>query len=67
MSESDIHVRIDRDACLGSQSRVWRAPHTFRIEDGKATAADPPGDPLEALQDAENSCPGFAIHLEAAD
>jgi ferredoxin len=66
VSEAAAHLRVhvDRDACMGSQSCVWRAPNTFRIEDGKATAVDPPGDPVDALRDAEGSCPGFAIRLE---
>jgi ferredoxin len=61
---SALEVFVDRDACTGARACVLRAPHTFALDgSGKAVAAEPPGDPEEAILAAARSCPNFAIEL----
>ncbi len=57
-----LELRIDRSACHGSQVCARRAPATFSLDgEGKAVAADPPGDPEHAIRQAAHGCPFFAI------
>jgi len=61
---SPLVVQVDRDACTGARACVLRAPATFSLDrDGKATVADPPGDPEDSVLAAARSCPNFAIEL----
>jgi ferredoxin len=60
-----LELRIDRSACHGSGACTRRAPATFSLDaEGKAVAAEPVGDPEEALRQAARGCPFFAIVVE---
>ena len=60
-----LDVYVDRTACRGSRSCVRRAPATFSLDgEGKAVAAEAPGDPEEAVREAARSCPFFAIEVK---
>ena len=64
MSEAPLEVRVDRDACLGSQTCIRRAPGAFESgADGKAVVRDPRGEPEQAIIDAARACPSFAIEV----
>ena len=61
---SATRIEIDREACSGAGECTRHAPRTFSLDDArKAVAADPPGDPDEAVQTAVRACPNFAIEL----
>lgn len=64
MSATRLRATVDRAACRGAAVCTRRAPRTFsRDREGRAVAADPPGDQEEALRQAEAHCPNFAIRL----
>jgi len=47
---------------------VHRAPRSFELDaEGRARVVEPPGDSLQAILDAEASCPSFAIEVEAPE
>lgn len=57
-----LSIRIDRSACQGEKQCVKRAPRTFRLDrEGKAEASESPGDNEEAIREAANACPHFAV------
>jgi ferredoxin len=59
---SEMSVKVDRDACVGSENCVFYAPATFATDDeGKAVVIDQHGDPDEAIQLAIRSCPMGAL------
>jgi len=59
-----LRALVDREACRGAAVCTRRAPRTFGLDtQRRAVAADPPGDPPEALREAERQCPNFAIRL----
>jgi len=62
-----LRVGVDRAACRGAAVCVRRAPRTFSLDGARrAVAANPPGDPAEALRAAERHCPNFAIRVSPA-
>ncbi len=64
MNEGRPRAVVDRGACRGAGVCTRRAPRTFSLDaERKAVAACPPGDPAEALREAERCCPNFAIRL----
>ena len=68
MSAEPLRVRVEREACLGSQSCVRRAPKSFALDaDGRARALAEPGDAEDVVLDAARACPAFAIRVERGD
>lgn len=62
-----VEILVDRGACRGARVCLRRAPRSFSLDaERRAVPADPPGDPLESLRDAERSCPNFAIRVVEA-
>ena len=66
-----LRVEVDRAACQGARACIRRAPRTFALDaDRRAvvTAAPGEGDSADAVRDAVQACPNFALKLrEAAD
>ncbi len=60
-----LEVHVDHSACRGSRSCVRRAPATFSLNAARrAIVADEPGDSEEAIREAAQACPFFAIELK---
>jgi ferredoxin len=60
-----LEVHVDHSACRGSRSCVRRAPATFSLNaERRAIVAEEPGDSEEAIREAANVCPFFAIELK---
>ena len=60
-----LEVQVDRAVCRGSRSCVRRAPATFSLdEERRAVVAAEPGDSDEAIREAANACPFFAIQVK---
>jgi ferredoxin len=63
-----LRVVVDRDACMGSGMCIVYAPGTFSHDDeAKAVAAEPFGDPIEAVRAAVDACPMAALSLVPRD
>ncbi|HVV74537.1 MAG TPA: ferredoxin [Mycobacteriales bacterium] len=57
-------VVVDRDACIGSGTCVSYAGKSFTQDDeAKAVFLDPPGDPLDLIQEVVQACPMSALTL----
>jgi ferredoxin len=59
-------IRIDGNACMGSGTCLFHAPHVFAIDPATnlAYVVDPRGDALDDVRDAEEACPTQAIHVD---
>jgi ferredoxin len=59
-----IHVRVDRDVCIGSGDCVDTAPDVFQLdEEDKAVPVDPDGAPVDIVLEAAQNCPVTAIFV----
>ena len=59
---SSLSVTVDHDRCVGAGVCEAIAAASFELgDDGLAHTIDPPGDDLEALVEARDSCPSAAI------
>ena len=60
-----LKICIDREQCIGDGLCVNEAPETFGLDDDqKAFVLDGPGDDLEYILAAANSCPLDIIAVE---
>lgn len=60
-----VHVRIDRERCIGSENCVANAPSVFKIDaDGKVVLLDPGSVDEETLWFVAEICPTEAIVIE---
>ena len=58
-------VRVDLSRCVGANMCIAIAPQSFeRAPDGTSVVVSPPGDDLDALQEAAENCPVQAITVE---
>src|SRR5438034_10038449 len=63
-----VRVRVDHNLCVGNSMCETFAPHVFRLNDDRQSAAvDPDGDPIEQILEAAESCPMSAILVEDAE
>ena len=63
-SKNRIHVRVDRDLCIGSGDCVDTAPDVFQLDDeDKAVVVDPDGAPHDVVLEAAGNCPVTAIFV----
>lgn len=62
-----VKICIDRDQCIGDGLCVNEAPETFELDDDqKAVVREGPGDDLEYIVAAAQSCPLDIIVVEDA-
>jgi ferredoxin len=67
MTADGPEVTVDRDACMSSTACVSIAPRTFGTDDeGISTVLEPPGDDLDTIVEAAESCPVRAIRVRLA-
>ena len=60
-----MHVRVDRELCLGAGNCVAIAPSVFQLdEEGKAIVLDLTSVDEDTLLEAAESCPFDAIIVE---
>jgi ferredoxin len=63
-SKNRIHVRVDRDVCIGSADCVDTAPDVFQLDDeDKAVVVDPDGASTDDVLTAAGNCPVSAIFV----
>lgn len=63
-----LKICIDREQCIGDGLCVNEAPETFELDDDqKAFLLDGPGDDLENILAAAQSCPLDIITVEVSD
>ncbi len=59
-----IHVRVDRDLCIGSGDCVATVPAVFELDDeGKAVVLDPDAAGTDEIVEAAMNCPVTAIFV----
>jgi ferredoxin len=57
-----IEVSVDRGMCMGAGDCVFTAPAVFELDgDRKAVVRDAAAAEKEAILEAANGCPNFAI------
>jgi ferredoxin len=61
-----MRVKVDQDACVGSEDCVNACPEIFKMEGEKAVAyvTDVPKNVEEKCKTAADSCPAAAITFE---
>ncbi len=60
-----MQIKIDRELCKGSGSCEFHAPHTFDLDaECKAVVIEAPGDPLQAIRNAAEGRPTYAIQID---
>ncbi|HEX6346637.1 ferredoxin [Umezawaea sp.] len=60
-------VQVDREACIGTGMCASSAAAYFRLENGRATAAQDFVEPDDLVVDAAESCPMEAILVRDGD
>ena len=62
MTEHDLTVTVDQGMCIRSGACISIAPDAFQVGEGGKTIASFPGDvDVEAVLEAADACPNFAI------
>jgi ferredoxin len=67
VSQPGVRVVVDQERCMGSGACMFHAPSTFDVDDDGKTVVVAPGDPVDALRNAAESCPQSAITLIAEE
>ena len=63
-----MKITVDRERCMGSGNCAFHAPATFDLDDDmKAVVIDSAGDSDEAVRNAAEGCPTYAITVEARE
>lgn len=58
-------IKVDENLCIGCGTCVSLCPQSFKMnERHKSEPIEPPGDPVEKIQEAVEACPAQAISLE---
>ncbi len=63
MSGPHITVTVDRTRCMGSGVCSFHAPATFDLDDACKAFVVGINDPVEAIENAAESCPQRAITI----
>jgi ferredoxin len=66
-ADGELEIAVDREACMSSTACTSIASRTFAIDDeGISTVLEPPGDDVDTIVDAAESCPVRAIRVRRA-
>lgn len=63
MGAANLEIHIDRDRCMGSGVCSFHAPGTFDLDDANKAIVLGIADPVDAIRNAEESCPQRAIRV----
>lgn len=63
MGTPHLEIHIDRERCMGSGVCSFHAPATFDLDAACKAVVVGINDPVEAIRNAEESCPQRAIRV----